>query len=253
MLAGSSSEPLELERRNSAAAARCSLLNVMRHVPDFPAVRGLGVQDSDPLPAVGVPLMVNDAVELLPLYIAVTVAAPNADDEEVALKVALLLPWRTATVAGTVTAELLLNRLTDTAPPVLESVTLQVLLEPAVRLVDRQVTDDTTGADHNVRVTACEELPSVALTVAVLSALRLPTVTEKEAAVLPTGTVTPAGRLIPGEAELRLTAVEDGAGCDRTTLQEVDAPDITLLGLQVSPLTSVVTARLMPTDWLEPL
>jgi hypothetical protein len=193
-LAGICSDPLELERRTSAAVSCCTFRIVIRHFPAEPAARLVELQER--LPVEGAAVIVNDAAELLPLKVAVTIAAPNAVGCEVASKLAPVLPWRTITVAGTVTAELLLDRLIVRSPAGFETVTIQVFLDPAARLAERQVTEDTTGRDHKFRVALCEELPSLAFTEAVPSAAMVPTPTAKVAAALPPATVTLAGMVI---------------------------------------------------------
>jgi hypothetical protein len=193
------------------------------------------------------------AAELLPLKVAVMVALPDADEREVTLKLALTLPWGTVTVGGTVTPGLLLDRLTPNVPAALETETVQVVLAPAVRPVDRQATEDTMGLDHNVRLVVCAEVTSVACTEAIPSAAMFPTAAAKVALLLPAATVTLAGTVIAVEVELRVTTVLEVAACDSPTVQELVFPGITPLGLQASPVSTGATPRAMVVDWLEPL
>jgi len=128
--AGTCSAGLELESITSAALSPGTLRSVSRHFPGAPAVTVLGAQDSVP----GALAIVNDVVELLPSNAAVTTAAPEADETAAAVKLAVVLPWRTATVVGIVTPGLLLDKLRDKLPAGFEIVTTQVVADPAVSL-----------------------------------------------------------------------------------------------------------------------
>jgi hypothetical protein len=184
---------------------------VIRHFPAAPVAKLVEPQDNDP-PAVEGAVMVKVADELVPLKIAVTTAAPVADDDDVALKLTPVLPWRTVTVAGTMTAELLLDKVTVRSAAAFDTVTMQAFVDPAATLEERQVTDEITGADHNFRVALCEELPNVAFTEAAPSVATVPIATAKVAAALPLATVTLAGTVICVDVELRLTTVLAAAG-----------------------------------------
>jgi hypothetical protein len=89
-----------------------------------------GAQDKVP----GALANVNDVVELLPLNVAVSTAVPEADETVAAVKLAVVLPWRIATVDGIVNPELLLDRLTDKLPAGFKIVTTQVVADPGVSL-----------------------------------------------------------------------------------------------------------------------
>ena len=130
---------------------------------------------------------------------------------------------------------------------------MQLVPVPAVRLVDRQATEETTGLDHNVKPALCEEVPNVARTEAVPSAVMFPTAAVKVALLLPAATVTLAGTAIAAEGELRVTTVLSIAACDSSTLHELVFPDITPLGLQARLVSTGATLRAMVVDWLEPL
>ncbi|MEI9972373.1 MAG: hypothetical protein WDO73_10170 [Ignavibacteriota bacterium] len=213
----------------------------------MPAAILVEEQDTPPTPEVGATI-VNDAAELLPFRMAVTVAAPDADGKEVAAKETVVLPCRTVTVAGTLTSELLLDNVTATSLAGFETVTVQLFFDSAVTLLDRQVTDDTVGVDHKFRLALCDELPSVAFTDAVVSVEMTPAPTAKLAEALPATTITLAETVIWLDVELRLTIVLEAGGVDSSTVQVVVAPDITPLGLQVSPVMSEETVRLMVVD-----
>ena len=75
-----------------------------------------------------------DAVELLPWNVAVTTALPEADETDATLKLAVVLPWRTAMVDGIVNPGLLLDKVSDKLPAGFEIVTTQVVADPAVSL-----------------------------------------------------------------------------------------------------------------------
>ena len=83
---------------------------------------------------------------------AETTIHPEADDRAVAEKPALLEPWGTVTVAGTVSAALLLERLTTTFPARFDMLTVHTLLEPAGMLVGTHVSEDKTGVGKSVKV-----------------------------------------------------------------------------------------------------
>jgi hypothetical protein len=171
-----------------------------------------GVQDS--FATDGVVEIAMDAVELLPLYTAVTTAVPDADEIAAALKLALVLPWRMVTVAGIVSPGLLVDTLTARLPAALETVTTQVVADPGFRLEERQVTEDTVGVDHSMRLALCDEAPSAAFTVVVPSDAIFPMEAEKVAAEFPLVTVTLAGTVIALEGELTLTTAFEAAGCE---------------------------------------
>jgi len=197
--------------------------------------------------------IVRVAVELLPAYTAVTVAAPNAAGSTLALKLALTRPCFTATVAGTVTPGLLLVKLTASVPAASEIATVHVVVAPGFKLVARQRTEDIAGVGHSARFMLCVELPSAAFTVAVPVVAMLPAVAAKVAVLPPPATVTLPGMVIAPELELKLTTVLPAAGCDSSTWHEVLSRDITPLGLQTTWLRIGATFRLMLADWLEAL
>ena len=129
-LAGTWIAELELKSFTSAPLSPCTSRSVSRHLPGVPDVTALGVQDSVP----GALVIANDAFELLPLNVAVTTAVPEADESAAALKLAVVLPWRTATADGIVTPGLLLDRLREKLPAGFEIVTAQVVAAPAASL-----------------------------------------------------------------------------------------------------------------------
>jgi len=194
-----------------------------------------------------------DAVELLPLNTAFTTAVPVADESAVALKVALVLPCRMVTVAGIVSPGLLVDKLTAKLPAAFETVTEQVVDDPGASLEERQLTEETVGVDHRVRLALCDEAPSAAFTVVVPSAPMVPMAAGKVAEEYPGDTVTLAGTVTALEAELKLTTVFEAAVRDSCTVHEVVPPDITPFGLQLRPVTVAAILRLMAIDCPEPL
>ena len=87
----------------------------------------------------------------------------------VALKVAVVAPAATVTVAGTVSEALLLASVT-LEPPAGEiwvMVTVHVLTALCPRLVGLQTTPETSTGATRFTVAVCELLPKVAVTVAV--------------------------------------------------------------------------------------
>jgi hypothetical protein len=131
--------------------------------------------------------------------------------------------------------------------------TVQLVPVPAVRLVDRQATEETTGLDHNVKPALCEEVPNVACIVAIPSPAMFPTAAVKVALLLPAATGTLAGTVSAVEVELRVTTLLAIAACDSSTLHELVFPDITPLGLQARLVSTGATLRAITVDWLEPL
>jgi hypothetical protein len=129
-IAGTWTAGLELESLTSAALSPCTFRSVNRHFPGAPAITVPGAQDNLP----GALAIVNDVVELLPSNAAVTTAVPEADETEATVKLAVVLPWRTATVDGIVTPGLLLDKLRDKLLAGFEMVTTQVVADPAVSL-----------------------------------------------------------------------------------------------------------------------
>ena len=99
-------------------------------------------------------LIAKVVAALLPPNEAVMRTEPEAEESEVAVKLALLAPCRTVTLAGTVSEGLLLDMLTTMSPAALDMATVQGVLEPAASLAEWQVTEETAGVDHSVNVAA---------------------------------------------------------------------------------------------------
>ena len=148
---------------------------------------------------------------------------------------------------------LLVDMLTDKLAAGFEIVTTQVVADPAVTSGDRQLTEDTVGVDHSVRLALCDETPSAAFTLAVPSDAMSPIATTKVTAVSPPATVTLAGTLTAVDGELKLTTAFEAAGCDSCTVHEVVARDMTPFGLQLRPVSAGSRFRLIAMDCAEPL
>ena len=84
---------------------------------------------------------------------------------------------------------------------------MQILLEPAVILVGKQVSEERVGVDHSVKLAACDDAPTVAVIEAVVSALMVPMDALKLILALPTAITTLAGTVMIVEVDRRVTVV----------------------------------------------
>jgi hypothetical protein len=190
------------------------------------------------------------AAAVLPFNVAVMVAAWSlVRVPAVTVKVAVVLPAPTVTEAGVARALALSDSVT-VAPPVFDTVTVQVAPAPDSRLAGLQLNPlSSTGATSEI--VAVWVLPfSVAVMVAAWSLVRVPAVAVKLAVVLPDPTVTEAG-------VVSATALSDSVTVappvfDTVTVQVALAPDSRLAGLQLNPLSStgatseIVAVRVLP-------
>jgi hypothetical protein len=133
-------------------------------------------------------------------------------------------------------------------PADFDMVTVHVLVEPAVKLVGAQVSEDRTGLDQSVKLAVWDDVPSVAVIDPVASALMLPILALKAPVVFPAVITMLAGTVIRADVELNVTVVLVGAGCDSAAVHELVAPDITPLGLQASDVTSIGAINEIVTD-----
>jgi hypothetical protein len=153
-----------------------------------------------------------------------------------AVKLPVVAPAATVTLAGAVAAALELVRVTTT-PPVgaaLDSVTVPVDEAPPTTVVGLNVSAVTVVDGARVTPSAAKSVapPRVAESCAVvLSTANV--VAVNDALVAPAGTVTVAGTLTaPGRELLRLTATPPaGAPLPRVTVPVADVPPGTLVGL----------------------
>jgi len=191
---------------------------------------------------------VNSTFSLTPLKVAVTTIQPLADNPTFAEKPALMEPCGTMTVAGTVSPRLLLERPIAMFPADFDTVTVHALLEPAAGLVGTQANEDKTGVDQSVKLAVWDDVPSVAVTEPVASALMLPILALKAPVVFPAVMTMLAGTVIRADVELNVTVVLVRAGCDSAAVHELVAPDITPLGLHASDVTSIGAINEIVTD-----
>ena len=177
-----------------------------------------------------------------PLEAAVIVTAWLLVTAEVeAVSVAEVAPDGTFTVAGTPTAALL-EVIEIAAPPVgagPESVSVQTLESPPARVAGAHAIEDTVGA-CTAREAPAEVLLYVAVRVAVTLLATGELITEKEPELAPAGMF-----IVPGKEALavllaRLIAIPPvGAGPDKDTLQVLDVPPVTDVGVQISEDTII--------------
>jgi hypothetical protein len=158
------------------------------------------------------------------------------------INVALVAPAATVTLAGTVAADALLERLT-TAPllgacPL--SVTVPVEEEPPVTLLGLSTIEDRVGgvpAGVTVSVAVCVDVPKVAVIVAEVVVVTAVVFTANVALVAPAATVTLAGTVAAGMLLERDTVAPPYApGPLRVTVPVEGDPPVTLLGLSDRPV-----------------
>jgi hypothetical protein len=196
---------------------------------------------------------VNNWPLLTPLRVADTTIQPVTNDCAVAVKTAVLSPCSTLTLAGTVMAGLLLARVTTMSPVGFDRVAVQAVPVPTASFVLTHVTDNNDGVDHSVNVAPCDDAPTVAVTVPVVSAGMLPMLALKAFVALPVVTTMLAGTVIRAEVELSVTVVSVGAGCERVAVHELVTPDITPFGAQTTEVTSTGATSVIVTDCNDPL
>lgn len=165
------------------------------------------------------------------------------------MKVADVDPAGTVTDAGTVSAELVLVRVTA-LPPVGAawfSVTVQALDALGPRLAGLQLIAVTTVGATRLMVTLCEP-PRVAVTVADWLAANVPVVALKAADVEPAATVTEAGTVRAALVLVSATEVPPaGAAKLRVTVQVLEAFSPRLVGLQANVESETVAGGTRPT------
>jgi hypothetical protein len=202
---------------------------------EAPEVTLVGVQTSDVMPSTG--LTVTVAVVLVPRVALTVTTCADWTDAAVAGKAAEAALATTVTDAGTGRAALLEPSVTTTPPAgaFWFKVTVQVVGAPDVTLTGLHTSVDTpsTGLTVTVAVTLA---PSVAVTTAVCVVATEPLTAVNGADVAPAGTVTDAGTArTDGLFELSATALPPGGAASvRFTVQAVDAPEVTLGGLQTT-------------------
>jgi hypothetical protein len=165
--------------------------------------------------------------------ITISFAAPLA---AVAVKLAAEDSGKILANGGTVTAELLLDRVI-TPPCVCGSSTVHVLDPPAGICEGAHDIEGTPPAVVRVIKAACHELLSVALIIAVWSAAITSAVAVNVCTVEPEGAVTDAGMLKAALSDARLTV----APCvvESVTLQSAEPPGPRVVGVQLNDVTRI--------------
>jgi hypothetical protein len=149
-------------------------------------------------------------------------------------------------LAGATNAVLELERPMARLPATFDSNNVQLLAAPTAILVGVHVSDDGLGVAHRGTVAFCEDAPRVAVTTAWVFVKTVPAVAVTFPVALPAEIVTVAGIDSRDELELIETVVPAETGCERVIEQVVPTPDITPVGLQVTPDTRTGCAsRLM--------
>lgn len=167
------------------------------------------------------------------LAASVWVTAPAA-----ALNVVNALPAGTVTDDGTDSAELSVETPTLIPPEGAISfrVTVQAAAAPEFTLVGVQIKAETV-AWTRLKVVASSVPFKVALTVALWFVAKIPAVAVKFAEVLPGPTVTDVGIVSRPLSSDRVTVVAEGPAALKRTVQLVDAPEVSVLGLQFNEVT----------------
>jgi len=189
-----------------------------------PGVRIVAGAQLSPLIPMGARVRV--AVAVPPPAVAEMVAVVlDVTASVVAEKPAVVAPNGTVTDGGTVADGLLLDRVTGvpSAGAALESVTVQLLDAPPIKLAGLQAREEAAAGAERVSGKVTETLFHVAVTVAVVSAATWAAAAVKVAAVAPLGTVTGVGtvRLVLSLATVTPTPAAE-AGAVSVTVQEED-------------------------------
>ena len=185
----------------------------------------------------------------VPLYVAVRVpfwSAPTAP--VLTVNGPVVEPAVTVTVAGTVKAgSPLLPSTTDTPLPdaAFDSVTVQLLLAFAPKVVGLHCSDETTVAAARLTFTLCDVPLYVAVNVPFWSVPTAPVLTVNGPVVEPAVTVTVAGTVNAGSPLLPSTTDTPlpDAAFDKVTVQLLVAFAPSVVGLHCSDETAVAAAR----------
>jgi len=186
---------------------------------------------------------VRETVPVLAVIVALFCAATAV---VLTVKLAPLLPAATVTVAGTVAAALLLDKLTTTPPVPALPLRLTVPLEvaPPATVVGLRLNCDNAGG-VSVSVAVCETAPSVALMVAEVCLLTPVVMIANVAELLPAPTVTVLGTTAEVLLLDNVTVTPEGpASPVSVTVPIAPLPPTSEVGLTVTdPRVAGVTAR----------
>jgi hypothetical protein len=176
------------------------------------------------------PVIVRLVVTQEPPRFALTIAVCNVLNflSAVAVKVAVVLPDPTIVEPGTISQELS-SEIDNAVPPEgagSESTTVQVLELPAEIELGEHASEDTVVAALRDREAVCDEVPSVAVTVAVWLEVMVPAVAVKVALLTPAATVTEAGVVSEALLSEIVSAVPPaGAALEIVTTHVADAAE----------------------------
>src|SRR5262245_32023585 len=201
-LAGTLAAPLLLDSATCAPPAGAGPLSVTVPVDDCaPPVTLVGFRVSEATVGSGGGITVSEADRLTPPKDAEMVTVVDVDTVLVlTVKVALVLPAATVTLAGTLAAALLLDSATC-APPAgaghLRAIPPRRSSDLPVTLVGFRVSEATVGSGGGITVSEADRLtpPKDAEMVTVVDVDTVLVLTVKVALVLPAATVTLAGTL----------------------------------------------------------
>jgi hypothetical protein len=228
--AGTVAAALSSDKVTTAPPAGAGPLSVTVPVEEVPPFTSSGF--SNTLVSTG-GLIVRAAVWVaLPRVAEIVTAVVAPTPTVVTLNVAVVAPAATVTLAGTVAAALLPDKLTTVPPAGAELLRVTVPVEelPPVRLAGLRARFDSTGG-LMVSVAVCTPLKSPVI-VTVVTALTAMVVTLNVAVVAPAATVTLAGTVAAALLPDKLTtAPPAGATPVRVTVPVEEAPPATLAGL----------------------
>jgi hypothetical protein len=194
------------------------------------------------------------AVLVTPPAVAVRMALVEpVTDPAVAVNVVADAPAGTDADAGTASAPALL--VNETAKPPagagLVNPSVQLTFPPGLTAARLHESVDKTGGTDTLKVPATQVPLSSAMTVALESAAAAPAVASKLPEMLPAGTTTVAGTVTAPDALRATVAPAAGTVAESVTAQALDAPGLSVCGLQLTSATarrgSIITAAVRST------